>query len=150
MSGDKCRASASPGELPPPGVLSHWAWQAPLQGRQLPGQARPAEALPPGKARRSCLDTLGYPSDSRRRAGGFEISLLFCSGRLRRRRSNAAWCLGGGSRAFGVAGSAAWATILTVCYCGAAVLICVMSVNLTASVVADRLAARGRSRQVAG
>ena len=97
-----------------------------------------------------CLDTLGYPSDSRRRAGGFEISLLFCSGRLRRRRSNAAWCLGGGSRAFGVAGSAAWATILTVCYCGAAVLICVISVNLTASVVADRLAARGRSRRDAG
>ena len=38
-----------------------------------------------------CLDTLGYPSDSRRRAGGFEISILSCSGRLRRRRSNAAW-----------------------------------------------------------
>ena len=54
-----------------------------------------------------CLDTLRYPSDSRRRAGGFEISLLFCSGRLRRRRSNAAWCLGGGSHDFGVAGSSA-------------------------------------------
>ena len=42
------------------------------------------------------------------------------------------------------------ALILTVCYCGAAVLICVISVNLTASVVADRLAARGRSRRDAG
>ena len=106
--------------------------------------------------------SFGFEAASWRLSRGFEISLLFCSGRLRRRRSNAAWCLGGESHAFGVAGSAAWAgstvrsrdggshQILTVCYCGAAVLICVISVNLTASVVADRLAARGRSRRDAG